>query len=103
MKVGLIGAGRIGAFHAKNLVSMDGVTSLFIADVDLGQAERVAKDIGARAFPDVSSLLEEIDALVIAAATDVHAELIRAGAEAGLPIFFARSRSPWTWAQRPAH
>ena len=87
MKIGLIGAGRIGAFHAKNLVSLEGVTSLFVADVDLGQAERVAKDIGARALPDVSSLIEEVDALVIAAATDVHAELIRAGAEAGLPIF----------------
>jgi myo-inositol 2-dehydrogenase / D-chiro-inositol 1-dehydrogenase len=87
MKVGLIGAGRIGAFHAKNLVSMDGVTSLFIANGDFEKAKRVAKDIGAQALPDVSALLKEVDALVIAAATDVHAELIHAGAEAGLPIF----------------
>jgi len=87
MKVGLIGAGRIGAFHAKNLVSLEGVSSLSIVDVDSGRSERVAKEVGARALPDVSSLLAEVEAVVIAAATDVHAELISASAEAGLPIF----------------
>ena len=87
MKVGLIGAGRIGAFHARNLVSLDGVSSLSIADVDSGRAERVAKEVGARALPEVFSLIAEVEAVVIAAATDVHAELILASAEAGLPIF----------------
>lgn len=87
MKVGLVGAGRIGAFHARNLVSLEGVSSLAIADVDSERAERVATEIGANAMPDVSSLLREVEAVVIAAATDVHAELIVASAEAGLPIF----------------
>ena len=87
MKIGLIGAGRIGAFHARNLVSLEGVSSLAIADIDSEQAERVAKEIGARALTDVSSLLAEVEAVVIAAATDVHAELIVASAGAGLPIF----------------
>ncbi len=87
MKVGLVGAGRIGAFHARNLVSLDQDLSLFVADIDAGLAERVAKEVGARAMPDVSSLLGKVDAVVIAAATDVHAELIRASAGAGLPIF----------------
>jgi len=87
MKVGLIGAGRIGAFHARNLVSLEGLSSLVIADVDSGLAQRVAQEVGARATLDVPSLFGEVDAVVIAAATDVHAELIVASAQAGLPIF----------------
>lgn len=87
MKVGLIGAGRIGAFHARNLVSLGGVASLIIVDVDSERAEGVAREIGARTLPDISSLLREVEAVVIAAATDVHAELIVASAEAGIPIF----------------
>ena len=37
--------------------------------------------------PDAEAMLGRIDAMVVAAATDVHAEMMHLAAEAGLPVF----------------
>jgi myo-inositol 2-dehydrogenase/D-chiro-inositol 1-dehydrogenase len=88
LRVGLIGAGRIGAFHACTLTGLDGVASLAIADADPGRAERVAEELGARAVETPEALVESgVDALVIASATPGHAPLLRLAARAGLPAF----------------
>ncbi|MCH7625331.1 MAG: Gfo/Idh/MocA family oxidoreductase [Chloroflexi bacterium] len=87
MKVGLLGAGRIGAFHAKTLASNSRVSSLRIMDVDAARAQSLADDLGASTASTAAELSDWADALVIATATDTHADLIRLGAEAGLPVF----------------
>ena len=86
--LGLVGAGRIGAMHARNLAALPGAGRLTIADADPASARRVADELGVRHAADVAELLGSgIDALVIAAATDAHADLIVAGIDAGLPVF----------------
>ncbi len=87
MKVGLIGAGRIGAFHARTLASNREVTSLRIVDANLARAKSVAHEVGAETALDAEDLIRRSDALVIATATDTHADLIRLGADAKLPVF----------------
>jgi myo-inositol 2-dehydrogenase/D-chiro-inositol 1-dehydrogenase len=88
LRVGLIGAGRIGAFHARTLTGLDGVASLAVADADPGRAELVAEELGARAVETPEALVESgVDALVIASATPGHAPLLRLAARAGLPAF----------------
>ena len=87
MKVGLLGVGRIGSFHARTLASYPAVTSERIGDADPERARSVAADVGATTVADVRALVAWADALVIATATDTHAELICLGAEAGLPVF----------------
>ena len=88
MHVGLVGAGRIGAFHAGVLRAAPEVDELTIADLDAGLAERVAAAVGARWAPSPQALVDDgVEALVIAAATSAHAELIHLGADAGLPVF----------------
>ena len=67
MKVGLLGAGRIGVLHARVLASLDGVETLIIGDADAARA---------------------------AAATDVHAGLIRAGIARGSPVFCEKPPAP---------
>ena len=84
---GLIGAGRIGAFHARTLAGDREVTSLCIADLDLARAKSVADEVGAETARDAEDLIRRTDALVIATATDTHADLIRLGADAKLPVF----------------
>ncbi|MCH9010384.1 MAG: Gfo/Idh/MocA family oxidoreductase, partial [Chloroflexi bacterium] len=85
--MGLLGAGRIGAFHAKTLASNSRVSSLRIMDVDAARAQSLADDLGASTASTAAELSDWADALVIATATDTHADLIRLGAEAGLPVF----------------
>ncbi|MFB7368804.1 Gfo/Idh/MocA family oxidoreductase [Streptomyces sp. NPDC056222] len=88
MRIGLIGTGRIGAFHAGVLARHPEVESLVVADADATRAAQVAGAIGAGAAPTVDALLDHaLDAVVIASATAAHAELIGRAAGAGLPAF----------------
>jgi myo-inositol 2-dehydrogenase/D-chiro-inositol 1-dehydrogenase len=88
MKIGLYGAGRIGAFHAKTLSALPGVDELRIADVRIDRAREVAAQLGARAVPDPEALLSSgVDAVVITSPTPTHAPLVLAAVEAGVPAF----------------
>ena len=88
MQVGLVGAGRIGAFHARTLSGLDTVERLTIADADPAVAERVAAAVGAEHAPSPEALVDAgVDALVIAAPTLAHASLVRLAASAALPAF----------------
>ncbi|WP_371407659.1 Gfo/Idh/MocA family oxidoreductase [Kribbella sp. NBC_00662] len=88
MRIGLVGVGRIGAFHAATLKELPAVDQVVVADADPGRAELVAKDLGLEFAPDVDMLLaSRPDGFVIAAATAAHADLIAAGVAAGIPTF----------------
>jgi myo-inositol 2-dehydrogenase / D-chiro-inositol 1-dehydrogenase len=87
MRIALIGAGRIGAFHAEALSGADGVGELLVADADEARAAAVAGRLGVRACPVHEVFTAGVDALVIAAATSAHAELIVRAARAGLPVY----------------
>ena len=76
MKVALIGAGRIGEMHARILAKTPGVDELLVADVDTQRARHVAEQNGGRAVPSNDEAIDQADAVVIAAGTDVHATLI---------------------------
>ncbi len=87
MKIALLGAGRIGQLHARLLAATPGVSELLVADVDAARAAEVARRVGATAAPTIDGALDRAEAVVIAAATDAHAALIRAGADRRLPVF----------------
>jgi myo-inositol 2-dehydrogenase / D-chiro-inositol 1-dehydrogenase len=95
MRIGLIGVGRIGAFHAATLRGLPGVDSVVISDADPARARDVAWRLGAETADSAQDLLAAgIDALVIATATGTHPELIRLGAEMGLPVFCEKPVAP---------
>ena len=88
MRIGLIGLGRIGAFHAETLSNLPAVTELVVTDALPAVTERIARKYGAEPAADPAALLRSgLDGVVIAAATDAHPQLILAAVEAGLPAF----------------
>ncbi|MFK4087768.1 Gfo/Idh/MocA family oxidoreductase [Kribbella sp. NPDC020789] len=88
MRIGLVGVGRIGAFHASTLKALPAVDQVVVADADPGRASSLAKELDLEFAPDVPALLAAgLDGFVIAAATGAHAELIAAGVAAGVPTF----------------
>jgi myo-inositol 2-dehydrogenase/D-chiro-inositol 1-dehydrogenase len=88
MRLGLIGLGRIGAFHADTLTHLDGVDSLVVTDAVPAVTAAVAGKFGAEAADSPEALIRSgVDGIVIAAATDAHTALIRAGVDAGIPVF----------------
>lgn len=86
MRIGLLGAGRIGQKHAEVLSAIEQVEELLIADPATESAERLAAATGARSG-SVEEVLARSDAIVIAAASDAHAPLVRAGLQRRIPIF----------------
>ena len=88
MRIGLIGLGRIGAFHAETLSALPSVTSLVVTDAVPAAIDPVVKQLGVEAAETPEKLLASgVDGVVIAAATDAHPELIVAAVEAGVPVF----------------
>src|ERR671920_1414793 len=87
MKVGLLGAGRIGALHAGVLARDPGVDEILVGDADLQRGEEVAQEVGGEARRIEAVLGAGPDAVVITASTPAHAPLIRAAFEAGIPAF----------------
>ena len=49
LHLGVVGVGRIGLFHARTLLGLDGVEGLTIADADSARAKQVAAELGTHA------------------------------------------------------
>ena len=88
MRIGLLGLGRIGAFHAETLTGLPAVEELVISDPVPELAEQAAERFGARIAGSPEAVLASgVDGVVIAAPTALHAELIELCVAAALPTF----------------
>lgn len=88
MRIGLLGAGRIGSRHALVLAAHPAVTSMLVADQEAGRAEALAESLPSAASIDgVEDVIAQVDALLIATPTPSHAALLAKAAAAGLPVF----------------
>ncbi|UEL29334.1 Gfo/Idh/MocA family oxidoreductase [Pseudarthrobacter sp. L1SW] len=93
--LGLVGVGRIGVMHAQNIAALNEVlnpkginVTLRLTDVAEEHARNVAAGLGAEYLSSVDALLaSRIDGLVVATGTATHPELIKAGVDAGIPVF----------------
>jgi myo-inositol 2-dehydrogenase / D-chiro-inositol 1-dehydrogenase len=88
--VGLVGAGRMGSFHAESVaLRVPGATLAAVADPAPGAAERVTGALGGTAYTDPQALVEDprVQAVLIATPARTHADLVVACAEAGKSVF----------------
>jgi myo-inositol 2-dehydrogenase/D-chiro-inositol 1-dehydrogenase len=95
MQIGLIGTGRIGALHAQTLCALPGVDDVLVTDADPQRAAALARTLRVTDVPDVDTLFtRRPDAVVIAAATSAHAELLHRALDAGIPVFCEKPGAP---------
>lgn len=91
IRIGIIGAGRIGRLHAENLTyRVKGAEVAAVADVFSNAATRCADELGIpQATADPMEVIKNpaIDAVFICSSTDTHAPLIEQAAAAGKHIF----------------
>ena len=87
IKVGLLGAGRIGKVHAKSIAAHPGSKLVAVADIHSAAAVELARDSGARA-DSMDAIINDpaIDAVLIATSTDTHSDLIEAATKAGKAV-----------------
>jgi len=91
LKLGVIGIGRIGSFHTRNLVRrIPEADVVAVCDIILERAQAVADELGIhRVVRDYREMLadKEIEAVAIATNTDTHSLIIQDAAKAGKHIF----------------
>lgn len=91
IRLGLIGAGRMGSFHGLTAARhVPGASLTAIADPSHAHATRLASELGVqKVYSDPQQLLEDpdIDGVLIAAPARSHAELVIRAARAGKSVF----------------
>lgn len=91
VKIGLIGAGRIGKLHIENIsVRIHAAEVVAVADTFIKGAKEVAERFGIKTVTaDYKEILckPEVEAVLICSPTDTHAQYIIEAAEAGKHIF----------------
>jgi len=91
LKIGVIGAGRIGKVHAATLVqNVPQAEVIAIADVNIESASELAQKFGiGLVTADYKEIIgnPDVEAVVICSPTDTHAQYIIEAAQAGKHIF----------------
>jgi myo-inositol 2-dehydrogenase/D-chiro-inositol 1-dehydrogenase len=88
LHIGLLGAGRIGAFHAGTLADLARVEAITLWDPRTDVAKTVAAAVGARVASSPDDLLgEQLDALLICSSSTTHDELLTSAVHKGIPTF----------------
>jgi predicted dehydrogenase len=87
LKVGVVGAGVFGGYHANKYANLPGVRLIGIADTHPDRAVALAGKLGVAAFTDLESLLAEVDVVSIAAPASSHAEIARQALNWGRHVY----------------
>ena len=84
MRVAVIGAGAMGAFHAELLAAMPDV-ELLVVDVDAARASMVAQRTGGSAI-GLEKAMDRAEALVVATPPEYHAAAVEVALDRGIHV-----------------
>ena len=89
LRIGVIGTGFAGSTHARACTGLPGARLTAIAAATVAEAEPLARELGARVAPDAAALCtsDDVDLVVVASPTHLHAEHVIAAAKAGKSVF----------------
>jgi myo-inositol 2-dehydrogenase/D-chiro-inositol 1-dehydrogenase len=88
VRVGVVGAGGVGARHARALAGFDDVQLVAVCDPDSAAAAGLAAELDVASLDDVGRLLTcGLDAVWLCVPPFAHGDLERAVLRAGLPFF----------------
>ena len=88
IRIAVLGCGRIGVMHAANIASHPRARLAGVFDIHAPAAAGVAAKTGAKVFASAEAVFasDEVDAVLIATATDTHADLLEMAVAAGKPV-----------------
>lgn len=90
LRVGVIGVGYLGRFHARIYNDMQGVELVGVADTDRETADRVAGEYGTRALYDPMALLDEVDVVSVVVPTSLHRQVALPYLEKGVHMLLEK-------------
>jgi predicted dehydrogenase len=77
LRVGVVGVGYLGRFHAQKYLVQPAVTLVGVVDVDLTRATTVAAECHTLALTDYRRLFDQVDCVSIAVPTQLHYAVAR--------------------------
>ncbi|MEY4437413.1 MAG: hypothetical protein RL100_877 [Actinomycetota bacterium] len=88
VRIGLLGTGRIGQVHAISISENPNVELTYVADVFVDGAKKFSEQYGGKFTADPAEVFAsgEVDAVVVAAPTPTHVDLISAAIDAGVHV-----------------
>ncbi len=90
LRFGVIGAGKLGGFHTNTLSKMPEVELVGVSDPDLMRAQVLAWRHNCVAYKTEEELLSQVDAIVVAAPTEYHAEIGVKALKAGVHVLMEK-------------
>lgn len=90
VRVGVIGVGYLGRFHAQKYAALPEVTLAGVADPDQAQGKKVATECGCPAFNDYREMLPLVDAVSIAVPTSLHCRVAGECLDQGIDVLLEK-------------
>lgn len=90
MKVGVIGVGYLGRFHAQKYAAMEDVDLVGVADADPARARQIAEECSTASFADYRELLPQVDAVSIVVPTSLHHEVGKVCLQQGVDVLMEK-------------
>ncbi len=75
IRVGVIGVGYLGRFHAQKYAAMESVQLIGVADTNSKRADLIAEECSTVPYTDYNKLLDKVDAVSIVVPTIFHHEV----------------------------
>ena len=86
IRVGVIGVGYLGRFHAEKYAALAETELVGVADLNQDQAHKVAHSLHTQDFVDYHDLLPLVEAVSVAVPTSQHFAVVRDCLEAGCQV-----------------
>lgn len=90
LKVGVVGVGYLGRFHAEKYKKMANVELVGVADISRRRAETVADQVGCQPFFDFQDLLGHVEAVSVVVPTQDHFAVASQFLNAGVHVLLEK-------------
>lgn len=90
VKIGVVGVGHLGQFHVKKFLGIPDCEFIGVHDKNAVRAAEISAALNVKAFPTYEELLDNIEAIDIAATTTYHYELAKAALLKGKHVFLEK-------------
>ena len=90
LRVGVIGIGYLGKFHAEKYAANPEVELVGVADILPSRAKEIAERLGTGAFSDYRELVAKVDAVSVVVPTDQHYRVAKDFLQAGKDVLLEK-------------
>lgn len=94
VRVGVVGVGYLGRFHARIYNDMPDVELVGVVDIDPKSAQSTAEKHGCKAYTDSVELLDQVEAVSIVVPTAAHLQVARPFLERGVHMLVEKPIAP---------